>query len=196
MQISANLSRFGLASSTAQEAQGSRQRDPVVQQPNERWSIDFMHDRLANVRTIRTMNVIDDFTRECLAIAVAFSFGSHDVIRNFEEIAAERGFPETIRFDNGSGMIGISEAVYNALGGNALQSFFEFNNKYDCWTARGLTWEKLDALEDGKSYHEKALSIGLALGGVALAGLATYAVSKATETSPEPPIEPSRTYAD
>jgi putative transposase len=61
-----------------------------------------MHDRLANGRTIRTMNVIDDFTRECLAIEVAFSFGSHDVIRNFEDIAAERGFPKAIRFDNGS----------------------------------------------------------------------------------------------
>ena len=75
---------------------------PAVHQPNERWSIDFMHDRLASGRTIRTMNVIDDFTRECLAIEVAFSFGSHDVIRNFEEIAADRGFPKTIRFDNGS----------------------------------------------------------------------------------------------
>ena len=75
---------------------------PLVHHPNERWSIDFMHDRLTNGRTIRTMNVIDDFTRECLAIEVAFSFGSHDVIRNFEEIAADRGLPATIRFDNGS----------------------------------------------------------------------------------------------
>jgi putative transposase len=61
-----------------------------------------MHDRLANVRTIRTMNVIDDFTRECLAIAVAFSFGSTDVIRELDDIAFERAFPETVRFDNGS----------------------------------------------------------------------------------------------
>ncbi len=75
---------------------------PSVFKPNERWSIDFMHDRLANGRTIRTMNVVDDFTRECLAIEVGFSFGSHDVIRVFEEIAFERGFPTTARFDNGS----------------------------------------------------------------------------------------------
>ena len=75
---------------------------PPVTRPNERWSIDFMHDRLANGRTIRTMNVVDDFTRECLAIEVGFSFGSHDVIRIFEDIAFERGFPATARFDNGS----------------------------------------------------------------------------------------------
>ncbi|MDQ2664184.1 MAG: IS3 family transposase [Candidatus Eremiobacteraeota bacterium] len=75
---------------------------PGVTRPNERWSVDFMHDRLANGRTIRTMNVVDDFTRECLAIEVGFSFGSHDVIRVFEDIAFERGLPMTARFDNGS----------------------------------------------------------------------------------------------
>lgn len=74
----------------------------AVHAPNARWSIDFMHDRLANGRTIRTMNIVDDFTRECLALEVAFSFGSADVIRRFEDVAFERGFPTTVRFDNGS----------------------------------------------------------------------------------------------
>ena len=73
-----------------------------VTRPNERWSIDFMHDRIGNYRNIRSMNIVDDFTRECLALEIGYSFGSHDVIRKFEEIAFERGFPETIRFDNGS----------------------------------------------------------------------------------------------
>jgi transposase InsO family protein len=75
---------------------------PSVSRPNERWSVDFMHDRLATARNVRTMNIVDDFTRECLAIEVGFSFGSHDVIRVFESIAADRGMPGTIRFDNGS----------------------------------------------------------------------------------------------
>jgi putative transposase len=61
-----------------------------------------MHDRLANGRNIRTLNIVDDFTRECLALRIAYSFGSADVIREFEDIAFERAFPETIRFDNGS----------------------------------------------------------------------------------------------
>ena len=73
----------------------------AVARPDERWSIDFMHDRLATGRTIRTMNVVDDFTRECLAIDVAFSFGSHDVIRCFEQIADDRALPQMVRFDNG-----------------------------------------------------------------------------------------------
>jgi len=75
---------------------------PPVTRRNERWSIDFMHDRVSNGRPIRSMNIVDDFTRECLALDVAYSFGSADVIRTFENIAFERGFPTTIRFDNGS----------------------------------------------------------------------------------------------
>jgi putative transposase len=76
---------------------------PTVSRPNERWSIDFMHDSLVNGRTYRTMNVVDDFTCECLAVEPGFSFGTRDVMRCFEAIAFERGdLPETVRFDNGS----------------------------------------------------------------------------------------------
>ena len=64
---------------------------PAVSRPNERSSIDFVHDRLANGRNVRAIAVVDDFTRECLALEVDFSFGSHDVIRCFEDLAFERG---------------------------------------------------------------------------------------------------------
>ena len=47
-----------------------------VSRANERWSIDFMHHRLANGRGIRTMNFVDDFTRECLALEIDYSFAS------------------------------------------------------------------------------------------------------------------------
>lgn len=69
---------------------------------NERWSIDFMHDRLANGRSFRALTIGDDFTRECLALQMAHSLGSADVIRTFDAIAFERGLPKTIRFDHGS----------------------------------------------------------------------------------------------
>ncbi len=73
-----------------------------VTRPNERWSIDFMHDRLGNGRSIRTMNIVDDFTRECLAFEIGYSFGSADVLRVFEDVIFRRELPTTIRFDNGS----------------------------------------------------------------------------------------------
>jgi len=73
-----------------------------VSASNERWSLDFMHDRLANGRQFRALTIGDDFTKECLALEIAHSFGSADVIRVFEAVAFERGLPKTIRFDNGS----------------------------------------------------------------------------------------------
>lgn len=64
-----------------------------VTAPNERWSLDFMHDRLANVRQFRALTVGDDFTKECLALEIAHSFRSADVIRVFQAIAFERRLP-------------------------------------------------------------------------------------------------------
>ncbi|HEV2262046.1 MAG TPA: integrase core domain-containing protein, partial [Candidatus Rubrimentiphilum sp.] len=61
-----------------------------------------LHDRLNLGRPIRAMVVVDDFTRECLAIEVAFSFGSRDVIRVLEGIAFERQLAQAMRFDRGS----------------------------------------------------------------------------------------------
>ena len=69
--------------------------------PNERWSLDFMHDTLASGRTIRMLMIIDDFTRECLAIDVERGFSSRRVVAVLERIAFERG-PRTLRFDNGA----------------------------------------------------------------------------------------------
>jgi putative transposase len=73
-----------------------------VSRPNERWSIDFMHDRIENGRSIRALAIVDDFTRECLTLRIDYSLGSADVIREFERILCERGLPTTIRFDNGA----------------------------------------------------------------------------------------------
>ena len=71
-----------------------------VRRPNERWSIDFIHDRIENGRSIRALAIVDDFTRECLTLHIDHSLGSADVIREFERIAFERSLPKTIRFDN------------------------------------------------------------------------------------------------
>ena len=73
-----------------------------VYHPNQRWSIDFVHDRLALGRPIRALVVVDDYTRECLALEIAFSFASADVIRALEGISFVRGLAPAIRFDRGS----------------------------------------------------------------------------------------------
>ena len=80
-------------------------RNPVplgdAQQPNDCWSLDFMSDSLTDGRWYRTLNVIDDFNREGLAIEVDHSLPSERVTRVLDQIGEERGFPRKLRSDNG-----------------------------------------------------------------------------------------------
>ncbi|MGO3195399.1 MAG: DDE-type integrase/transposase/recombinase [Sphingobacterium sp.] len=69
--------------------------------PNITWSLDFMHDTLASGKTIRTLNIIDDFNREALSIAVDTSLPAQRVIRELDKLVEWRGKPEKIRSDNG-----------------------------------------------------------------------------------------------
>lgn len=68
---------------------------------NERWSMDFVSDQLADGRKIRTLNIVDDFTRECLAIEVDSSLGGWRVARVLDDLVSRRGHPERIVTDNG-----------------------------------------------------------------------------------------------
>ena len=68
---------------------------------NQVWSMDFMSDSLADGRSLRTFNVIDDYNREGLAIDVDLSMPSTRVIRSLVQIIEWRGKPNAIRCDNG-----------------------------------------------------------------------------------------------
>jgi putative transposase len=74
---------------------------PPATRPNERWSIDFVHGRLSTGRRFRCLTIIDDFTRECIAIETDFPFQSARVIAVFERIAKRRPRPPIIKSDNG-----------------------------------------------------------------------------------------------
>ena len=69
--------------------------------PNETWSIDFVMDSLANGRCIKCLTVVDDFTRECLDIAVDFGISGEYVSRVLAQIGQFRGLPKAIRTDQG-----------------------------------------------------------------------------------------------
>lgn len=80
----------------------SRPAPPAaLNRPNERWSMDFVHDYLADGRRLRALNVIDAFTRECLAIEVDTSLPGARVVRVLDKLTWEYGLPETLRVDNG-----------------------------------------------------------------------------------------------
>ena len=73
----------------------------VPEAPNEVWSMDFMADQLVDGRSFRTLNVLDDFNREGLAIEVDFSLPAERVVRALNQIIGWRGKPLAIRVDNG-----------------------------------------------------------------------------------------------
>ena len=65
------------------------------------WSYDFMIDRTANGRAFKILNIIDEYTKECLKIKVNRKICSQDVIDELFNLIIYRGIPEHIRSDNG-----------------------------------------------------------------------------------------------
>src|SRR5690606_20727460 len=70
--------------------------------PNQRWSMDFVSDTLSNGRRFRCLNIIDEYSRECLAIEAGHSLPSVRVIDVLERLRTARGLPSVIVTDNGS----------------------------------------------------------------------------------------------
>jgi len=83
-----------------------------AQAPNDCWSLDFMNDSLTDGRSYRTLNVLDDFSREGLAIEVDHSLPSVRVTRVLDRIAEERGYPRKLRSDNGPEFIAQTLATW------------------------------------------------------------------------------------
>ena len=70
--------------------------------PNHVWSYDFVEDKLSNKRKVRWLNVIDEYSRECLASIPRRSWKHQDVIETLSGLFVTRGCPAYIRSDNGS----------------------------------------------------------------------------------------------
>ena len=69
--------------------------------PNQRWSMDFISDALNTGRKFRSLNIVDDYNRECLAAEVDTSLTGARVVRVLERLGEERGLPQTLVLDNG-----------------------------------------------------------------------------------------------
>ena len=81
----------------------NRYAEPLHQPKNSHimWSMDFMHDVLANGRKVRILNIIDDYNRQAIAMEVAYSHSGFSVVNILERIRQEKGLPQQIRCDNG-----------------------------------------------------------------------------------------------
>jgi putative transposase len=83
-------------------ALGTRAPMLVPEGPNERWSIDFVADQFIDGRRLRILVVVDDFTRECLALIADTSISGMRVARELDRLLGEHGKPKTIVSDNGT----------------------------------------------------------------------------------------------
>ena len=83
-------------------ALGTRRPMLVPERPNERWSLDFVSDAFTDGRRFRVLTVVDDFSRECLALVADTSLSGLRVTRELTAIMARRGRPKTIVSDNGT----------------------------------------------------------------------------------------------
>jgi transposase InsO family protein len=86
------------------------------------WSYDFVEERTTDGRKFRILNILDEFTRECLAVRVERRLNSHDVIDALFNLFVLRGVPEHIRSDNGSEFT--AKAVRKWLTGLGVKTLF------------------------------------------------------------------------
>ena len=83
-------------------ATGTRAPLITLAVPNARWSVDFVHDQLADGRRFRVFNVVDDVTKECLAAVVDTSISGRRVARELTALVERRGKPGLIVSDHGT----------------------------------------------------------------------------------------------
>lgn len=117
----------------------------VLEQSNYQWALDFMHDTLYCSKRLRTLNVVDEGTRECLAIGVGTSLPTGRVVPVLEQLKAERGLLTQLRMDNGPELISATltdwcetnniELVYIQPSKPQKNGFVE---RFNGWFSRGF----------------------------------------------------------
>jgi putative transposase len=86
--------------------------------PDVVWAMDFQFDQTEDARTLKLFNVVDEFTRECLAIEVERSIDADYVVRVLDRLARERGVaPRYVRFDHGPEFIAYAVADWCRFNG-------------------------------------------------------------------------------
>ena len=98
--------------------------------PNHVWAIDFQFDQTTDLRTLKLLNITDEFTKEALTIDVRRSITADDTVAVLDRLAAQRGAPEFLRMDNGP-----------ELTANALRDWCRFSAAGTAYIEPGSPWE-------------------------------------------------------
>ena len=90
---------------TKKKVKREKQSMEKLKSVNQVWCMDFVHDQLGNGESFRTLNILDEFSRESLCMYSDRSISSRQVIRQLDELIDFRGKPKAFRSDNGSEFI-------------------------------------------------------------------------------------------
>ena len=123
--------------------------------PNHVWSYDFVEDRTHNSRKFRMLNVIDEFTRECLAIRIDRRLRSTDVIDVLSDLFILRGVPGHVRSDNGPEFVAKAVRDWIAAVG-ARTAFIEPGSPWENGYCESFNSKLRDELLDGEIFYSLA----------------------------------------
>ncbi len=101
-----------------------------AERPDHVWAIDFQFDQAINGRAIKLLNIVDEFTREALAMDVATSITAGDTVKTLERLARDRGAPGHVRCDHGP-----------ELTAHALRDWCRFSKAETAFIAPGAPWQ-------------------------------------------------------
>ncbi|WBV42534.1 IS3 family transposase [Pseudoroseomonas cervicalis] len=125
------------------------------ERPDHVWAYDSVEDRTRDERKLRMLNVVDEFTRECLAIRVARKLSSLEVIDVLAELFIARGTPAHIRSDNGPKFV--AKAVQGWIRGvGAKTAFIEPGSPWENGYVESFNGKLRDELLDGEVFNTLA----------------------------------------
>jgi transposase InsO family protein len=126
-----------------------------AERPNHVWSYDFVEDRTHKGRKYRMLNLIDEFTHECLAIRVDRKLNSADVIDVLSDLFILRGVPEHIRSDNGPEFV--AKSVQDWIGAvGAKTAYIERGSPWENGFIESFNARLRDELLDGEIFYSLA----------------------------------------
>ena len=126
-----------------------------AERPNHVWSYDFVEDRTHEGRKYRMLNVIDEFTHECLAIRVDRKLKSTDVIDVLSDLFILRGVPTHVRSDNGPEFV--AKAVRDWIGAvGAKTAYIEPGSPWENGFIESFNARLRDELLNGETFYSLA----------------------------------------
>ncbi|EBA09126.1 transposase [Sagittula stellata E-37] len=152
-------------------ALGTRRPMLLPDAPNIRWSLDFVSDALTDGRRFRVLAVVDDYSRECLALVADTSLSGHRVARELDAVIARRGRPAMVVSDNDTELTSMAilswcqrtgvEWHYIAPGKPMQNGFVEsFNGRFrdellneTLFSTRGEARQQICAWQDDYTHH-------------------------------------------